>query len=445
MLKKQLLEILKEVENSEKYLTVDNMSFDERCLGGSFYTPLDVTPFFHNCFLKNVENFSINDSIINDVFIEPSCGSGILFFSFLKELLDKGVSEEIITNINFYLFDINIECINFSKKILNDLELSIGKKFKNITFINQNFLLYDLQKLVSRNTPIHFIGNPPYTKQSKKENGFPNSFGNFTLKCLENMNNNGSINFIIPISVLFSKNYSIIRNLLKENKMQVEVVSFDKIPDTFFKFGKPGNVNTNKSNSQAVCILTVINSSKKYYCRSSKLNKWFTKDREKIFSIPSTIDMVDVTDYNFDCQIPRPENDTILNKFNDHDIFFKDIIKSGGEYEIYIAKVARNFIGIREEIDAGSQILKFDNIGDFYLAITLLSSADFFSYWRTLSDGFHITKGLIYNYPLKKESLTKNAIDIGRSLWNSRLEYRVEKKNAGKLVKSYKFPQNDIF
>jgi hypothetical protein len=71
----------------------------------------------------------------------------------------------------------------------------------------------------------------------------------------------------------------------------------------------------------------------------------------------------------------------------------------------------------------------------------VLSSKLFYEYWKTLGDGFHVTKGLIERFPIHLPLWLKCSEHqaTAQRLWRSRKRYMKSKDNSGKTIVSYDF------
>ena len=92
-----------------------------RKLSGSFYTPFDVANFICNKVLDDLynKNLSKPGSITKNFFLlEPSCGSGIFIFTFLKCLAERGINETELSKFHIVAVDINNNALQYIKKKL---------------------------------------------------------------------------------------------------------------------------------------------------------------------------------------------------------------------------------------------------------------------------------------------------------------------------------------
>jgi len=411
---------------------------------GAYYTPQDAAHFFWNEFLSlnDVNSASdVYDFWTNHHFIEPACGAGALVYALLKKVVEIGLPIEAIASVNMTLIDINKDALEFTRSELEQIGLKWGISFSGIKFIHADFLSYRLP--VCSRKPLVF-GNPPFVSNPRGSK-WKNIFADFLEKSLKLSGDLGQIHFILPLSLAFSRDYSALRVLLRGSGKSLALSSFDNIPDTLFPSGKPEHTNTNKANSQRCSIVTVFPSTTPRIL-ATRMHRWNKKDRERLLS--SRPHYHDVTYYSFDRQFPRPENQTVMHLLSDAKAYpsLKSLLVKESENVLLVSGVARNFIGLREEASSGVSRLCFSNRANFYKAILILSSQIFLDYWRSIGDGFHVTRGNIEHFPLHPSlmAIVEHNINKGRSLWQSRELYAKIKRHPKGKTKSYDFSDEAI-
>jgi hypothetical protein len=267
-----------------------------------------------------------------------------------------------------------------------------------------------------------------------------NLFADFVDISLFHADRRGTLHFILPISVAFSRDFRELRKMLVASGQELILSHFDNIPDTLFKSGKPGHTNTNKANSQRCSILT-LRPSATYRVLSTELHRWSKYDRASFLeTVPS---YHDVTDYQFDDQFPRPANRAVLMYLTENRTHTRlgDLLQPNGASELYVAAVARNFIGIRDTPGGGAHRLRFAEQDDFHRVLLLLASDLFFAYWRTVGDGFHVTKANILDFPVTPRLVDTTSAQLrsAKKLWAKRNQFIKSKLNAGQPTHSYDF------
>lgn len=438
----RLNKVLLDAEAAEKELSYISQCGTERArkLSGSYYTPIDVARYFWHEFFLHCDLTSADKAKYfanHHTFVEPSVGAGVLFFAFLERLVVAGLSPSQLSEMEVDLVDINSLALEFIQESIKGLEQDLGITFRNLRLSCVDFRKADFNK---RARPLVFFGNPPFVANTKGTSHWKNLFADFLEKSLSDSGTRGSVHFILPLSISFSRDYRPLRLMLKDHPRKIAVSNFDNIPDTLFKAGKPLHDNSNKANSQRCSILTVLPSDSPIIL-STKLHRWSKKDRYKVLG--QSPEYFNVTQYSFDDQIPRPENEQLLRYLSSVNGAYTlgDLVKKSGKYSLNVAGVARNYIGIREGSASGVHNLKFDRLVDFYSALNILTSDLFRDYWLTIGDGFHVTKSNVFDFPVSpcvSIALARNQRKIKR-IWDRRSEYAKSKLNSGIKTNSYDF------
>jgi hypothetical protein len=433
---------LQAAERAEAELSYfsDCKSEGARKLSGSYYTPMDVADFFwaiyfaRNCISTARRARKMLDE---SIFIEPSVGAGALFLSLVKKLVLLGLTPAQLQHIRADLVDLNVRALDFVATQVRELENTWGVRFKGIALIHDDYRNYKLR--AGRQRPI-FFGNPPFVTNPRNISRWKNTFADFIERAMIQGGEKASLNFIVPLSLTFSRDYRELRDMLRRSKMDVSVASFDNIPDTLFKSGKPKHTNTNKANSQRCSILTVF-PAKKPKISATKLHRWSAAERSKLLS--SVPEFYDVTDYDLDDQFPRPATEFVARylRSSPRSRTFASLLSSAGKLSLRVASVARNYIGFRDGEDATSHELRFENKEDFLIGLGILSSELFFEYWLTIGDGFHLTKTNILNFPVSPPFERFVACHLSKidDMWNTRTHFEKIKLNSGKQARSFDF------
>jgi hypothetical protein len=434
-----VLQLSEEAEKELSYLT-DCGSELARKQTGSYYTPTDVSAFFWNEFFSLGEISTPREaaSFVNKhAFVEPSVGAGAIVFSLFLKLANLGVDKSTIASIDLTLIDINKQALSFVEGQFDSLSKQWGIDFPNIKLVCSDFQKVHLKQ---RKRPYFFFGNPPFVTNRRNESKWNNSFADFVETSLERIGKIGSLQFILPLSVAFSRDYSNLRKYILEHDRCISLSHFDNIPDTLFKSGKPEHTNSNKANSQRCSILTVRPASK-LRIRSTSLIRWSKYDRKEVLS--KSPQYHEISSYRFNDQFPRPKSYLIL-EYIDRSLDqgqFCDLLFEGGKHKLYVNAVARNYIGFREGPASSTHQLRFENKQDFYRALLILGSDLFFDYWKTIGDGFHVTKGNILSFPLhdQLDEIVNSKLTTTQRVWAAREKHKKTKLNSGKMTFSYDF------
>lgn len=415
-------------------------SESKRKSAGAYYTPADVADHFWKIFFarRGINTTRAAEMLLNEAhFVEPSVGAGALFFSLIEKLLQHGLSPTSICSINVDLIDINGLALDFVRDQIKELERRWSVKFEGVNLIHGDFRSYEM---TSMKRLVIFFGNPPFVSNEKGASKWKNLYADFVERSLDIPKGEAHLHFILPLSIAFSRDYRELRLRLRNLPAEVSVSNYDNIPDTLFKSGKPKNTNTNKANSQRCSILSVVPArmSRLY---SSSLQRWARGERTSVLS--SLPVFYDVTDYRLDDQFPRPASQLIADYLlsSSESKPLGKLVGGSSQYQLIVASVARNYIGIRDDADGSCNILNFRREEDFLTALGVVTSRLFFEYWLTLGDGFHLTRSTILNFPITDDLEEKIRLlhpTIGK-FWRNRRHFEKMKLNNGKQTRSFDF------
>lgn len=407
---------------------------------GSYYTPADVATFFWREFFRfqGLDDPSASKDYVRQTrFMEPAAGAGALIFALLHRLALTGLRPQEVAEIELCVVDINKRALAFVQEQL----ITLGSRW-NITFGKVNFICGDFRciEVKSSSKPLTVFGNPPFVSNPAGSSLWKNLFADFVDIALRHADRRGALHLILPISVAFSRDFQKLRKMLVASGQELALSHFDNIPDTLFKSGKPGHTNTNKANSQRCSILT-LRPSTTHRILSTELHRWSKYDRASFLEAVPTYH--DVTNYQFDGQFPRPANRAVLGYLTESRTYTRlgDLLQPSGSSELYVAAVARNFIGIRDTPGGGAHCLRFAEQDDLHRVLLLLASDLFFAYWRTVGDGFHVTKANVLDFPVTPRLMDATSAQLrsAKRLWAKRSEFIKSKLNAGQPTHSYDF------
>lgn len=190
------------------------LSIGEKDIKGIFYTPFNVVnQIIQSITFKGAKNI-----------VDPGCGSGnFLIQAYKKMKKEKMTSEEIINNLHG--FDIDKIAVLLSKINIYILDSEI--KFDEIKICVKDFLNDDIDYKFDI-----IIGNPPwgkkYTKEEKlklkEKHGLTfskfDSFSQFIIRSFEFLNENGTLGFVLPSSILNIAVHEEIRKFLLNYKIE---------------------------------------------------------------------------------------------------------------------------------------------------------------------------------------------------------------------------------
>ena len=426
-----------EAEEKLSYIS-ECKSEHERKKLGSYYTPTDVADFFWRELFAQNEVLDEEDALSflrKHHFFEPAAGAGALIFALFKRFLTLGVTAEQLAEIELSIVDVNTNALAFIEKQLEVLAGAWDVSFNRVRLVRDDFLSVDLG---SGFNPYFFFGNPPFVANEKGRSPWKNIYADFLEKALTHVGKEGGVHFIVPLSVAFSRDYSTLRTMILDTGGTVCLSNFDNIPDTLFKSGKPSHTNSNKANSQRCTILTILPGKPKKLL-ATPLLRWSKKERTDLLS--QSPEYFDVSEYRFDQQFPRPVSRSIMAYLDlaAGSPTLGSIVSKHGSHRLFIAGVARNYVSLREGPANGVHTLRFESEDDFLLGLGVLSSDLFLFYWLSIGDGFHLTKGNIFNFPLHHTLVLecqRNAPAL-RATWKARQRFQKGKLNSGKMTKSF--------
>jgi hypothetical protein len=408
---------------------------------GSYYTPHDVADHFwlqffrfHN--VKGADGFRA--LIARTHFVEPSAGSGIFVFTLLRQALRFGLHPRELATLRFSVIDINFTALQFVGVKLGEAETSLGVNLTNVGLTQRDFLDWAASTKFEN---VIFVGNPPFVSNARGSR-WRNLYADFLESMLDYPARSKSLSLILPVSICFSRDYADLRQIIRASGMGVCAASYDNIPDSLFKSGKPESKNTNRANSQR-CTILHIGGPNPDARDSAPLLRWAARQRDEILGgIP---DYQSFATYRFDNQIPRPSNNWILKYLaeNASARSTRTLMSRQGRSDFSLGTVARNFIGVRETTvrDATSVPIKAASELERFVLLQIFGSQIFYEFWRTLGDGFHVTNDLIERFPVSPalyESCVRNLARAQRE-WGSRAMVLKEKLNCGRVTRTYDF------
>ena len=173
---------------------------------------------------------------------------------------------------------------------------------------------------------------------------------------------------------------------------------------------------------------------------SSKLISWKRDERKTI--LKNKITLFEITDTNYRNQFIRPFNRQVLEMIKKaNGTKAKHFLSEEGKYILYLASVARNFISFRKKNYSQSISLTFKNKDDFLLMFAALNSKEFFFFWKSVGDGFHLSKDTISNFIISDRmhaSISNNIKEIEK-IYINKEEYKKTRTIRNKKYISYDF------
>jgi hypothetical protein len=412
----------------------------QRKASGSYYTPADVAEHFWDLFFRHhrIQNLrSLLAFVGTTDLVEPSAGSGMFVFSFLKKAAMLGASPASLAGVRFHVVDINLAALRFFSEQLREIENAVGVRFDGIGPSQNDFLEWTRTSGIAN---VVFAGNPPFIANTRGAR-WRNLYADFVEAMLGYQGVKG-VSLILPLSVCFSRDYVDLRSAIRSAGMGISASSYDNIPDCLFKAGKPDSINTNRANSQRCTILN-IGGPDPTIREASPLLSWPAAERASMLSTIPTFRKF--SDDAASGQIPRPASDMLADYMRGAVGArpLRAFLSKMGRPTFSVGGVARNYIGIRdyEAHGPGCIPIKAASEDDRGLVLQILSSRLFYDYWRTYGDGFHVTVDLIDRFPVTA-ALAKQCHDgqaLARQIWADRATFAKEKLNSGMIIRSYDF------
>lgn len=181
-----------------------NINNDVIKAGGIYFTPPSIIQKNIDRIIKKIKNIDIQHVL------EPSCGSC-----------------EYVNAIDKKYSDINITAIELNKDIYDAINTLMFEN--NVSLINVDFLKFQTDMRYDL-----IIGNPPYFVMNKDSidkkyksyfDGRPNIFIIFIIKCLELLNDNGVLSFVLPNSFINCLYYDKLRKFVFENYKIIDIMN----------------------------------------------------------------------------------------------------------------------------------------------------------------------------------------------------------------------------
>ena len=298
------------------------------------------------------------------------------------------------------------------------------------------------------------VGNPPYVSSQEihytiREESFPDIYANMVIRSSSLVGQNGNCGMIVPLSVMFSRDYKILRQSICHLRTRKSwFSSYDNIPASIFSgvsqrctiFLK--HFSTNVENLGTIYV--------------TPLYRWKSEYRKFLVNQVSYYglgkwDLID-------SGIPKLENKLqfqVLKEIHDKPNHMKTYF-TAEKSRLGFSPVARNFISVFSEpppcIDSRTMQMVPNNRPVFIffhedkLRDAILASLVgdlYFYYWLSRGDGFDVTKWIIEDFAKCIQCIPKKYLDLlsklGSIIQAKKNEVLVFKKNAGKYVGNYNY------
>ena len=427
---------------------------------GKIYTPFDVTEYMCSNVAKTmISRCGSLEELLEMKVLDPAVGSGA-FCSQLVRVLWKKASRkwklkdetqfrfDICSKV-IYSADIDEEALRLAKVVL---WISAGCPQSGIEFNMANCDSLEMgacEDKVSWNKITGFnvnggfdvvFGNPPYVRvKPEMLQGFTmastrNLYCAFTELALNLLNDDGLLCYIVPQSIVASKETLPLRQRLIDDESSLRMQIFDSVPDFLFDQGKIES-NTNTNINQRTTIL-LLNRNEKNSIYTSPLLRWRRREeRDDLFKNLSQIRIAKSDIHNG--AIPMLENRQDVELYRklkrQKNTISDTTVKQGGRV-LFIPKAIRYFItAVPFDLERPNTIQLRVSEQYYHLIHSTLNSNLFYWWWRVNGNGFQVEMKDILSFPILTLE-NQIAVEFSGKLDDAVDDCRVFKHNAGKQI-----------
>ena len=243
---------------------------------------------------------------------------------------------------------------------------------------------------------------------------------------------------VTPQNFTNGAKYSVLRRLLLDYD-QLDVFSFDNMPDTLFRGVKYGSTNTNLHNSSRASVTVAVNNGGPRVHRITPLLRWAAAERGELFArAPHMLSAQRMTVDKFpknyaalsDLYAAAREWRPLAELVSPKRTAYRLVMPSTPRYYISATKRALTRSSYREVF--------FRSQGDLDLCYPLLNSSYMYWWWHVNGDGMMLTKGLTESLPVPPTLCLQ--LELVAALEASELVNLTVKMNAGKPNENVKHP-----
>ncbi|WP_026837073.1 Eco57I restriction-modification methylase domain-containing protein [Gillisia sp. JM1] len=355
--------------------------------------------------------------------------------------------------------DDSLDALNHLKNEIETQEYRVNSDI-NIGIDNPFHWFIDFNKILDNGGFDVIIGNPPYVRYSTvnkyyQVQGFESLscgdlYGFFIERSFKITNPFSKIGLIVPISLVSSDGFGVLRNFIFNNSNANWFSSYSM---------RPGKLFDLVDKHLNIIISSKTAKSKDTYINSTKYNRWKSEDRDSLFENLSYIE-TDI-DVHYNGSIPKIGSKTelnILKKLADFKSIENDYFK-GGKFKVLHTRKLRYFVQFLDvppkiihengELIPTSELksLTFSNEIDRNVALSVYCSSLFFWYYITFSDCRNVNKREVASFPFElskmdeiiKQKLSELSIKLMKNLQdNSTMNIMNYKKHGTLNVQSFK-------
>lgn len=443
---------------------------------GVYYTPCDVVHFIvvnsiksaygklkpNNIGQEDLSDIPYKSFATRKTVFDPTCGSGEYLLVALEMKIDalsrhyKKIPLHMVHEAVRTIFgnDINEESIAIAKiRILLCILRKVGAYaidgLANIT--NPNFYSYDY--IVSETKGITYdiiVGNPPYVEDFKSGLQLSKKYGNIYANVLINATNqlsqNGSMGFIIPLSYISTPRMSTLRDELFDMVSEQYILSYADRPDCLFD-----------SVHQKLCILIGKQKKDRKKIYTGNYQYWYKEERKNLFKNTQVIRNA----FYLDNCIPKLGTEldiAIFKKITDAKKM-KSVyeVSRNGDESVYLNRREAFWMkAYREKVDDPEyKIFSFESKEEADYCYCLINSSLFWWYWISTSDCWHVSKelnGFMAPFNDKYEETVNLAHNLRQRLEDTKVyvgtkqtEYEYKHRECIKEIHAIDTYVNDLF
>ncbi len=304
------------------------------------------------------------------------------------------------------------------------------------------------------------IGNPPYisTKKVKQSYtvkgaltvGCPDIYGMVVERATELCRTSGRTSMIVPLSMGFSEDFSVLREYLYEQCGHLWFSSFGRIPSALFSF------DTRVRNTIYLAKRSTETTPSRM---TTRLHRWFDSERPFLFD---KLSYCSFTPSLFDGLVPKLGNAQLVQGFEtllssgDYRLA-SDLSPSKTGFPLHFKQTAYNWLTFCVEqppvtgpdgvvlSQTGYGASRFIDETDRDLSLLLTNGLLLFSWWAAVGDDFHLTLKNFTSAPFGPRQLPKRErtrmLKTVPELAEAMAENVVYKLNAGKYIGNYNLPK----
>ena len=300
------------------------------------------------------------------------------------------------------------------------------------------------------------VGNPPYVNARKVRQSYtvkglrtvkcPDIYGMFVERATELCRVSGRTSMIVPLSMGFSEDFSILREYLYEQCGHLWFSSFGRIPSALFSF------DTRVRNTIYLAKRSTETAPSRM---TARLYRWFDSERPYLFD---NLNYCSFTPSLFGGLVPKLGNARLMQGFED--------LLSGGDYRLtndlsptrsgfplHFKQTAYNWLTFCVEqppvigpdgtalSQTGYGSSRFVDENDRDLSLLLTNGLLIYTWWVAIGDDFHLTLKNFTSAPFGPKQLPKpqraRMLKAVPELSEAMAENVVYKLNAGKNIGNY--------